>query len=465
MGLAVPNAAEQIIKIGQKNGLRIRNKHLANILSLRSQDNADGTYAGLAAGFLSDPNVGAGRWPAVPGEQYLAYLSKEYLKAGRKYGLTDDVIYTNMDTIAKMGGGDVDGDTIQLLREDLYRYVQSTYQGRTNKYGKRNPDIKPTAEQIQQENNYTPRSQTPEDIYKLMFRQAVSQIKMGSISRAQDALATINWNDPEMVRQYGQAAADLAQLYDVDSTYMKTGVAGKWTSYAHKARKLGRPFSHVFNNLVGSIQNNDFERLGNFAEINFPSRFHGLTASALSSVAQTPLSNRVIEQMIEAQNDLPVFNGMSANQLAALEDPLSQAQAAYYKKNNEIFAKLLTQGGVVGLEDKETLTALLQNWKSHSFTPLQSEDQKKALDLQQSRLNYLNMLGLVEGKTDGYMKLFDGLRTTSDASAFGTSFNASRDQERINQAIAVGLNPTMVAATQSWGTAQQIAQAKQRAYN
>jgi hypothetical protein len=122
MALASANMFDIIMKLGAANRLQVKDQNLARVLSLKGKAGQD--YVG--AGFLDDDVIAGGRWPATPGEQYVLNVSKQFMEYARKYGAADDVIYVNPDTIAKMGGGDVDGDTIQYLRGRLQKLVESS---------------------------------------------------------------------------------------------------------------------------------------------------------------------------------------------------------------------------------------------------------------------------------------------------------------------------------------------------
>lgn len=171
MALASANPFDVIAQLGEKNRLKIKDKNLASALSLRSRPGGNDR---IAAGFLSDDTIAGGRWPATPGEQYLLDVDKDYYEAGKKYGIADNVMYVNANTIAKMGGGDVDGDTIQYLRGRLQELVQSSTQSRNSKYGKRNNNLKPEPVEIN-------RAMQPNDMADLIYRQAVSAIRLGMI--------------------------------------------------------------------------------------------------------------------------------------------------------------------------------------------------------------------------------------------------------------------------------------------
>ena len=292
MGLVAANPGELFLKLGAMNGYRTQNDALAKVLSL-----SDGSVGAKFLSDLGDQRIVAARWPGVPGEQFAMDVDQRYSSLGDRYGLADNVVYINTSAIHKMGGGDVDGDTVEILRNKLRDYYEHTIQKRGTVYGTRNEDLKQPPIAIH-------RGVQSSDMADLLYREAALPMLLGAVSNAQDALQQIDWTDREMVKQYGKAGSDLAVLYDIDSTFMKTGVLSDWTRAALNTKYLGKPFSHVYKHLMGAVQTGDYSQMGDFSKINFPSRYHGLTVSMLDSLSKNPMSNSAIEQLIAAQTDL-----------------------------------------------------------------------------------------------------------------------------------------------------------------
>lgn len=139
----------------------------------------------------------------------------------------------------------------------------------------------------------------------MLYRNAVATYKMSRISTASDALSQGNWHDPHWVKRYGKAGIDLSMMYDIDTTFAKTGVGAKWTQYAQNAgRDLGTPFAHAFKDLAGAIDNNDMSLLGDLSKVNFPSRYNALTVSGLAALYQSPLLDESLQELLSRQRAL-----------------------------------------------------------------------------------------------------------------------------------------------------------------
>ena len=221
-----------------------------------------------------------------------------------------------------------------------------------------------------------------------------------------------------------------------------------WTKQAIAARRLGKPFSHVLKNLSGAVQSGDYSRIGDFSKINFPSRFHGLTVSALSAIAENPVGNNYLEKLISSQN---IVQGIGALDQG---DDIDRAKADYLRKNNEVFAKLLTRAPIVGRSDYDELLGLRAAWSNAVTTQLSNpnsdtdidrlETMQKELDFQQHRLDQLPILGILEGATGGYMDLLKGKPTTSSMSAFLKAQTEAEAEHEMQNNLMVGMNPLML---------------------
>ena len=135
--LAVNNPFELISAVASKNKLRPKNTNLAKVLSLKGKGDAD-TVA-LAA-WADTLEMGGWRYPNNVGEQFELLNSKEYIDMLDEYQMSRDAMIVNMATIKKMGGGDIDGDTIQAVRNRLAEVVKRTYETT----GKITKDLKTT---------------------------------------------------------------------------------------------------------------------------------------------------------------------------------------------------------------------------------------------------------------------------------------------------------------------------------
>ena len=323
-------------------------ENLFSALSLSAPEGASPMIA--AARWKSTAMLGGGRFPQNQMEQFTLENSKKYIALLEKYGMNPDGVYMNAETIRKMGGGDFDGDTVQLVRGKLEEVIARTLQLRTQQLGKYTPQRSDLSEDIQ---DWTTRSLLPSDMADMLYRNAVSTYKMSRISTASDALAQGNWHDPHWVDRYGKAGIDLKMMYDIDTTFAKTGVAAKWTKYAKDAgRDLGIPFAHAFKDLAGAIDNNDMSLLGDLSRVNFPSRYNALTVSSLSALYKSPMVNEFVEELVTRQRKL---QGIDA--LLNSNSPLLQAQGAYLDKNLLVMADMLTgRGAGVSREDQGELT-------------------------------------------------------------------------------------------------------------
>lgn len=452
LGLAGANPAEQILKLGKLQNLSVKNQDLANVLAL-----SDNT---ISFGQLNkDQNVGGSRWPGSWSQQYALNLSKEYADAVRKYGMSPDVIYTNTGTIAKMGGGDVDGDTVQLMRGALYNIVANTVaSGNFNDQGR---DLTPSPIAID-------RPYQPSDFASLLYRQLASSMVLGAVSNASDALMQGNWEDDLWRKHTGSGYEALKQLYDIDSTFMKTGTLGAWTAEAVRARQMGKPFSHVFKHLIGAATEGNFDQFADLSQINFPSRFHMLTANTLAGLANNPFDSASVQDLIAAQEAIQGIQGLLDN-----GDDLSLAKADYLKYNNRLMSMFASgRASYVAQSDKEELVSRLEHWRNivhrSKDIPGLTPERKEQLDQelgeiwkQRQRLQNLELFGaygpaLTSGS--GYADILLRGRSTADSSAFDLAYENATEEERkrireanIKAAIASGVDPF----TLQQGMAQQ----------
>lgn len=125
MGVALANPGEWIMAAAKGNRLSIANPQLAEILSLTAANGTQGTIA--AAKWGDTDYIGAGRYPNNTMEAFSLANSMAYIDLLKKYGMSTSGIYMNMDTIKRMGGGDFDGDTVQLVRKRLQETIARTF--------------------------------------------------------------------------------------------------------------------------------------------------------------------------------------------------------------------------------------------------------------------------------------------------------------------------------------------------
>ena len=170
-----------------------------------------------------------------------------------------------------------------------------------------------------------------------------------------------NWNDPEMQQLYSESARHLADAYDIDSTYLKTGVAAEWTKEMNATREMGTAFSKAFKFAFGAIQENDFSKMESFADVNLPSIYSAFTANAAAASRSTPFSS-VMSQILSKQNDLSIAGrNKSVNELlnATGENQLiDRALGKYYEHRNRMIAQHMTTGAVFSDADINELRAL-----------------------------------------------------------------------------------------------------------
>lgn len=172
----------------------------------------------------------------------------------------------------------------------------------------------------------------------MLYRNAVSTFKMSQVSTASDALSQGNWNDPNWVKRYGRAGLDLRAMYDIDSTFAKTGVAAKWTQYAQNARYgLGKPFAHAFKGLAGAIDNGRLDQITDLSTVNFPSIYNALTVSSLAALGDAPVVDSLITQLVDMQSAKQGIHAMLAS-----PDKRLQARGRYLQKNLSVMSDLLT---------------------------------------------------------------------------------------------------------------------------
>ena len=405
--------------------------------------------------------IGGGRYPNNQSEQYAMQNSSEYLALLEQYGLNRYGAYMNMKTIKQMGGGDFDGDTVQLARRRLQEIIARTQKVRAEQlkdFSNQNltEDLKSIAVEFGD-----PHAITESDMANMLYQNAVSTYLMSQDSTGSDALSQGNWADREWVAQYGRAALDLKAMYDIDSTFAKTGIMAKWTKYADNVRyNMGKPFVHVFKNLSGALEKNDLNQLGDFSKVNFPSIYSAVTTSMLNAFHDMPLSDELIDDLSSLQNSKQGVEAMLSS-----DKPALQARGKYLAFNNKLMTQLLT-GRAMGVSnaDAEHLNVLLQAWRQAAIPgndlkvreddSAEVAEQKRAIKAQIGRIEFLNRFGVTQSRIldgEGYAKagFYRNARFTGDVSEFQAAADSERDRIAVANAIATGTNPHIVSATQA----------------
>jgi len=458
--LALNNPFELISAIAgkQKVKLRPKNTHLANALSLKGKGDAD---AVALASWADTLELGGWRYPNNLGEQFELLNSKEYIDALDKYQMSRDAMIVNMNTIKKMGGGDVDGDTIQAVRKKLAETVKRTYESRGKNIEKLNTSVK-SDDDIPLTENGKARKVQASDYADILYRKAASVFDMAAVSNANDALAQGNWSDPEWARFAQQAGVDLRAMYDIDTTFAKTGILAKWSHSANQARKMGTPYVRMFKNLQGAIEEGDFSKVKDFSQVNFPSRYSNLTTSAIAAGMDNPYSDNIINQFIQMQEHLQGIKNLENS-----ENPVDLAKAKYLRKNNEVMAQFVSnRAQFVSQKDEDEMLGYLANWETLVNTELQKTkitepgnkdkinswmDQLHDVQFQRGRMRHLKEFGLTEQaklRGEGFIP-FSGLakgRVTGETSLFDQSFNAEQDAIKARMNAISGGDEALLAA-------------------
>lgn len=469
--LALPNIGEIILKTGALNGLTPQDEQLAKVLGLDfDKKDADTVALSQWAGVTDFSSL---RFPNNVTEQYGMRNSEEYIKLLDQFGMNKDAMYLNMKTIAKMGGGDVDGDTVTSAKQRLNDIMRRTHANRTNAIGDYTQQVTKVGD-----NNFEQRQLTSDDFADLLYRQAYSTLMLSAVSNASDALSQGNWSDPNWVRLAGRAGYDLKAMYDIDSTFMKSGMSATWSAYANNAKNMGKPFASIFRDLIGAVNEGDYSKMADFSKVNFPSVYSGLTVSALDSIAHNPLSIQAINKMIAAQSDM-----QNIPQLEKSNRPADRAKAEFLRHNNMLFSQYLSKGAFPSSEDSAMWDELLSTWNAEVYNGLKAsglseaekqyyKDQEKEVKFQLGRQKHKTAFGLTqdaieEGKGYAGAGVLRAPRYTGQGSFFDQEYSAENDRKQLEIALATGANDTVLSGM--YGAAERtiegarIAEAKARA--
>lgn len=468
MGFAAPNVGEFLMRAGAMNNATVADEDLAKILQMKEivtdDDGTESILKHIAVPKLADVSAfGALRYPNNQGEQYYFENDKAYIDLLKKYGMSQDAVYMNANDLYKMGTGDFDGDTVQMLQGKLANIIRRTEMHRGNLMDRQTR----TSEDLEHPAAPMNRQANGGDVADLLYRQATAMFQMGAVSNANDALSQVNMNDPKTATKWAAAAKDLELMYDIDSVFPKTGTLADWTSEAAQARKIGTPFAKLFKNLQGIVDNpteESYRELGNFSKVNFPSVYNGLTASMLTSISKNPMTSGAVDKMIEAQADLQNIPALEAS-----SKKYDQAQAAFLKLNNKTMANILTRGAIPSKETVEDLENSLGAWEAALSSKeggfpgwkgrkdeARTEEERAAVsayNFQKSRIAFLKSMGISEASREegkGYagFGFYKDNSLDIDTSVFQSAFDAEKDAQAIRIATSSGAAPDSLKATQ-----------------
>ena len=363
MEIALANYGSVLASAGMKNGYRVQNNDLLNMFALGENQFATSDYQK----FLGK-TVATDRYPSTV-DQTSAYEVQEKLSQAIRsgaYGLNPYGVYYNPSALAKMGGGDFDGDTVQIIVGKIAEVAKRTYEIRSKQlapYKAKKQAIESEFKKMEMPGNGTIDENF---IASAVARQAGMTILLGSVSNVQDALEQGNWDDPNWVAQIGRAASvDASRAYDIDSTFLKTGVAAPFTDAMWNAMKMGRPFTSIYKNLNSAITANDFSKMPKLSTANFPSIFSSTSALMMASMAEMPLSNENIEKMLQQQMIQEGFSSEDIDENVPHEkDTARKAMARYINASNKIKTAALTRGAIASDEQYSDLRVRLQIFKT-----------------------------------------------------------------------------------------------------
>ena len=363
MEIALANYGSVLASAGMKNGYRVQNNDLLNTFALGENQFATSDYQK----FLGK-TVATDRYPSTVGQTSAYEVQEKLSQAIRSgaYGLNPYGVYYNPSALAKMGGGDFDGDTVQIIVGKIAEVAKRTYEIRSKQlapYKAKKQAIESEFKKMEMPGNGTIDENF---IASAVARQAGMTILLGSVSNVQDALEQGNWDDPNWVAQIGRAASvDASRAYDIDSTFLKTGVAAPFTDAMWNAMKMGRPFTSIYKNLNSAITANDFSKMPKLSTANFPSIFSSTSALMMASMAEMPLSNENIEKMLQQQMIQEGFSSEDIDENVPHEkDTARKAMARYINASNKIKTAALTRGAIASDEQYSDLRVRLQIFKT-----------------------------------------------------------------------------------------------------
>lgn len=447
MEIALANYGSVLASAGMKNGYRVQNNDLLNTFSLGENQFATSDYQK----FLGKA-VATDRYPSTVGQTSAYEVQEKLSQAIRSgaYGLNPYGVYYNPSALAKMGGGDFDGDTVQIIIGKIAEVAKRTYEIRSKQlapYKAKKQAIESEFKKMEMPGNGTIDENF---IASAVARQAGMTILLGSVSNVQDALGQGNWDDPNWVAQIGRAASvDASRAYDIDSTFLKTGVAAPFTDAMWNAMKMGRPFTSIYKNLNSAIAANDFSKMPKLSTVNFPSIFSSTSALMMASMAEMPLSNESIERMLQQQM---IQEGFSADDIDKNvpheKDTARKAMARYINASNKIKAAALTRGAIASDEQYGDLRARLQTFKTlldkerrntnsdDVVAKAKLDEMEKVYQHQSEQLRFARLYGLTEetvntGKGYAAGGLFKNNPIMGQESEFQLALQNQRDADTL----------------------------------
>lgn len=442
MQMALVNPFYFLSQVARANGLKGGEKESAYMLS-------GGQIAGSST--FEKNSYGGFRYPVNAGELFALSVSQPYNEAIKngKYGLSKYGLYMNPETIEKMGGGDFDGDQIQLTSGWIADVIKQTEE-------KINPEIEKQAKQlVKPEKQHLP---MPGDgkisasvMSQIVMRAAEASIHMGMVSNAEDAISQLDLSNPEVMQKYGRTIATLKQMYDVDSTYLKTGILAKFDKDTRAALHLGKPFSSIYKNLYSAIENSDITKFRKFSETNFPSIFDNRTSIMMSGGSGQYFHDDNIEKLIAAQRELEgiTYDLPTDGKITTAE----QARAVYLDKNIKIMSDVINRRAVVSNKSYDDLSSSLATWREKIDEEKKTLSKKNVTDLprlealskqereiraQTGRLKALESMGLLQKNVEaglGYAqyKRFDRSPLTEQYADFlSGAKEASNEKDLLN---------------------------------
>ena len=442
MQMTLVNPFYFLSQAARANGLKGGEKESAYMLS-------GGQIAGSSA--FKKNSYGGFRYPVNAGELFALSVSQPYNEAIKngKYGLSKYGLYMNPETIEKMGGGDFDGDQIQLTSGWIADVIKQTEE-------KINPEIEKQAKQlVKPEKQHLPMpgdgKMSASVMSQIVMRAAESSIHMGMVSNAEDAISQLDLSDPEVMQKYGRTIATLKQMYDVDSTYLKTGILAKFDKDTRAALHLGKPFSSIYKNLYSAIENSDITKFRKFSETNFPSIFDNRTSIMMSGGRGQYFHDDNIEKLIAAQRELEgiTYDLPTDGKITTAE----QARAVYLDKNIKIMSDVINRRAVVSNKSYDNLSSSLATWREKIDEEKKTLSKKNVTDLprlealskqereiraQTGRLKALESMGLLQKNVEaglGYAqyKRFDRSPLTEQYADFlSGAKEASNEKDLLN---------------------------------
>lgn len=253
------------------------------------------------------------------------------------------------ETIAAMGGGDFDGDTIQLLFDDLAKAA-----GAAQDSFVRSASALPTAGSQRKPSVARNTVATPKDYAALVHRSIIAPLNLGPIERAQQIIMDMEKINGQLSPEMTQAAIDLADAYDVDTTFIKTGQVAQWTKMMNLARRGGTSFNHAFKDSFGALSSGQYDQMNAWADVNFASLYNPLTASRMGAARSMPYSS-ALQQILLQQNQLQFsdLGNRSVKDLLNSDESSLRALGEYYEYRNRLFGEQLLTGAAISTPDED----------------------------------------------------------------------------------------------------------------